>query len=77
VYQHTDCSTKQNISCNNHRKYKNHNHPLILFSTPQPVANHPKGKNEQKMLKNNTVSKSKALQPVREEVSRKKKWDNR
>jgi hypothetical protein len=72
MYQHTGCSTKQNTSCNNHRRYKNHYHPLpVLFSTPQGEANHPKGKNEHKMLKKNIVSKSKALQPVGEEVSRK------
>jgi hypothetical protein len=73
MYQHIGCSTKQNTSSNNHRRYKNHNHPLqVLFSTAQPVANHPKGKNEHKMLKKSIVSKSMALQTVGEEVSRKR-----
>jgi hypothetical protein len=73
MYQHTGCSTKQNTFCNNYRRYKNHNHPLlVLFSAPQPVANHPKGKNKHKMLKKSIVSKSKALQLVGEEVLREK-----
>lgn len=68
MYQHTGCSTKRNTSCNNHRRHKNHNDPLLfLFSTPQPVANHLKGKNKHKMLK-----KSAAVQLVGGEVSRKR-----
>lgn len=55
----------------------NHNHPLWdLFSTPQPEANHPKGKNKHIMLKKNVVSKSKTLWPVGQ-VFENKNWENR